>query len=403
MKILFISRWFPYPPDNGSKIRIFNLIKHLALRHEIHLISFTSAGITDEQQAAMAQYCQRVDVAHYKPFHPSRLKALLGFFSSQPRSVIDTHSIEMQQLVEHVGGTTSFDAVIASQIDVAPYATVLSGPIKILEEVELTTLYEQYARQHDPLKKLRRGLMWWKWSSYVANLLRVFDGCTVVSKSERARISQVLAGYPAIEIIPNGVDIAHYTADFGLPTVDTLVYSGALTYLANFDAVDFFLRQVFPLIRTERPQVKLAITGKLDGVPTDRLPLSSNNGVVFTGYLDDVRPTVARSWVSIVPLLWGGGTRLKILEALALGTPVVATSKGVEGLDLTSGRDLLIADTPADFAAAVLRLLQDPTLHATLSRNGRQAVEAKYDWQMIGQQFNDFIETTVAQTKVLSS
>jgi glycosyltransferase involved in cell wall biosynthesis len=200
-------------------------------------------------------------------------------------------------------------------------------------------------------------------------------------------------------VIANGVNVADYTASFDPPEADTLVYSGALTYNANFDAVDYFLREILPLIQVERPQVKLAITGKLDGVAVDRLPVVKNNGLVLTGYLADVRPTITRSWISIAPLRLGGGTRLKILEALALGTPVVATSKGAEGLNLVPERDILIADTPADFVAAVLRLLQDTTLRETLSQNGRRAVETHYDWQIIGQQFNNFIEAIVAQSK----
>jgi glycosyltransferase involved in cell wall biosynthesis len=156
--------------------------------------------------------------------------------------------------------------------------------------------------------------------------------------------------------------------------------------------MEFFLHEIFPLIQAQRPQVKLYITGKLAGVPVDRLP--RNEGVIFTGYLDDIRPRVAQSWVTIVPLQIGGGTRLKVLESLALGTPVVATGKGAEGLDLAPGRDLLIADKPADFAAAVLRLLQNPTLRETLSRNGRAAVK-KYDWQIIGQNFCNFVERIV--------
>jgi glycosyltransferase involved in cell wall biosynthesis len=143
----------------------------------------------------------------------------------------------------------------------------------------------------------------------------------------------------------------------------------------------------------------LAITGKLDGVQVDRLPIARNDGVVLTGYLADIRPTITQSWISVVPLRLGGGTRLKILESLALGTPVVATSKGVEGLDLVPERDILIADTPADFAASVLRLLQDASLREALSHNGRRTVETKYDWEIIGQQFNNFIETLVAQNK----
>jgi glycosyltransferase involved in cell wall biosynthesis len=240
--------------------------------------------------------------------------------------------------------------------------------------------------------------MWWKSSHYVAGLLHAFDGCTVVSEQERERVLQVLPGYSRINIVPNGVDTAHYAGDFGAPEPDSLVYSGALTYFANFDAMSFFLQEVFPLIQAQRPNVNLSVTGRLDGVPIDRLV--GNRGVAFTGYVDDVRPIIGRSWSSVVPLRIGGGTRLKILESLALGTPVVATCKGAEGLNLIPGRDVLIADEPTDCARAVLRLLRDPALRETLSRNGRQAVEAQHDWRIIGQQFNDFVETAALRREV---
>lgn len=395
MKILFISRWFPYPPDNGSRIRVYNLIKHLSSRHEVDLISFASETISSQRLAAMRRYCCRVDVACYRPFQPRRLRAVLGFFFRRPRSVVDTYNVDMQRLTEQARRERSYDVVIGSQLDVAPYAMAMPGTPKILEEVELTTLYERFVRQRHPWKKLRSGLTWWKLSRYVADLLGAFDGCTVVSEQERQRVLQVSPGYRPIGVVPNGVDVAYYTADFGPPKADTLIYSGALTYDANFDAVDFFLRAVFPRIRAKRPDVKLFVTGKLDGVPIDLLP--DRDGVVFTGYLDDIRPMVARSWLSVVPLRLGGGTRLKVLESLALGTPVVATSKGAEGLNLIPGRDLLIVDEPADFAEAVLRLLQDAALRKTLSRDGRRAVKAKYDWQTVGQRFNDFIQEVTSR------
>lgn len=399
MKVLFLSRWYPYPPDNGSKIRILNLLRHLSAHHQVDLISFATEVVTDAQIAAVQPFCRRVAIIPYRPFRPGRLKALLGFFAAQPRSVIDTFNVDLQQCVDRAHRERSFDLVIASQIDMAPYALRVTGAAKIFEEVELTTLYEQFARPAPPLKKARGGLTWWKSSHYTAHLLQKFDGCTVVSEAERERVWQLLPNYQPIGIVPNGVDVTAYQGDFGPPEADSLIYSGALTYQANFDAVDYFLREIFPLIQAQRPQIKLRITGKLDGVPVERLPKTSSDRVIFSGYLPDIRPTIARSWISIVPLRLGGGTRLKILEALALGTPVVATGKGAEGLNLTPGREILLADSPADFAAAILRLLEDSLLRETLSHNGRLAVETHYDWTFIGQQFNDFIEMAVAQAK----
>jgi glycosyltransferase involved in cell wall biosynthesis len=395
MNVLFLSRWFPYPPDNGSKIRAFNLIGHLSLAHEVDLVSFSSEVISQERLAAMRRCCRRVDVVLYEPFRPNRLRAFLGFLSRRPRSVVDTHSAEMQRLVEQAGRRRLFDVLVASEIGVAPYAVAVPGMPKILEGVELTTLYERLSQERHPLRKLRNWLTWWKFSRYIADLLRAFDGCTVVSERERKRVLQVSPGYHPIRVVPNGVDIDHYAVDFGSPEADTLVYSGSLTYSANFDAVDFFLREVFSLIRARRPNVRLSVTGKLEGVPVDRLP--SNDGLILTGYLDDVRPTVAQSWACVVPLRVGGGTRLKILEALALGTPVVSTSKGAEGLEVTPGKDILIADAPTEFADATLRLLEDPALRAELAVNGQRLVRRRYGWDQIGGQLDQFLHQVAQQ------
>ena len=390
MRCLFISRWFPYPPDNGARLRAFNLLKHLSSRYTVDLISFASEPVTDEALAAMRRYCERVDVVRYRPFQPTRWTALAGYFSSRPRSVIDTYSVEMQQRVEQAGRERAYDVVIAAEIDVAPYAMALPNVPRVFEEVEVGKFYERYADERHPLKKLRVALTWNKTSRYVADLLRSFDGCTVASEQEREHMRRIAPGYQPsrVRVVPNGVDLARPT-DFGAPQADTLVYSGALTYHVNWEAIEFFLREVFHLIQAERPGVQLTVTGRLDGVPVDRLP--NRDGTVFTGYVDDVRPVVARSWVSIVPLLTGGGTRLKILESLALGTPVVSTRKGAEGLDLIPGRDILIADEPADFADAVLRVMRDANLREALSRNGRRAV-TRYDWQVIGPGFCNFVE-----------
>jgi glycosyltransferase involved in cell wall biosynthesis len=162
-----------------------------------------------------------------------------------------------------------------------------------------------------------------------------------------------------------------------------------LSYSANYDALRFFLDEIWPLIRSRRPDARLRVTGRLDG-SLDGLAVDSH--VEFTGYLPDIRPAVAASWLSVVPLRMGGGTRLKILESMALGTPVVATSKGAEGLGVTSGRDILLADGPSEFAEAVIRLLDSPELREHLAINGRQVVASKYDWNEIGQRFNALVE-----------
>jgi len=390
MKVLFLSSWFPYPPDNGSRIRIFNLIKQLSKEHDITLLSFSRDGeVTEDRLQAMQHYCSTVRAIPLAPFRSSSFRSILGLFSSRPRSFVDTYSQRMQGLVEQAGREGDFSVVIASEIATAPYAVTLEGLPRILEGVELATLREQYTSQSRVGRRLRYGLMWWKTRRFTAHLLRQFDGCTVVSQQERANVLSIAPNCRRVVVMPNGVDLDWYKGDFGAPEPGTLVFPGALTYSANFDAIAFFLHQVFPLIKARRPEIILRITGKTNGVPVDRLPLDES--VVLTGYLDDVRPTVAQSWACVVPLRVGGGTRLKVLEAMALGTPVVSTSKGAEGLEAMHGKDILIADTPAEFADAVLRVLDDRALRARLATNGRKLVESRYGWEGIGEKLDQLL------------
>lgn len=395
MQILFISRWFPYPPDNGSRIRVFNLIKALSRCHEITLLSLTQGVVTDERLAEMKTYCTAVHTVPCREFSPNRLKALLGFFSPRPRSVVDTYSQEMEALVRRVGRKKAFDVVVASEQGSAAYALLLNRTPRVFEDVELAVIYEQFAHRGSLALKARYGLTWWKLSRFVARLLREFQGCTVVSERERDLITKIGPGCATLAVVPNGVDLKANSSDFGSPDLDTLIYTGALTYGANFDAMRFFLRDVFPLVKSQRPNVKLRITGGYDGVPVERLPLG--NDVELTGYLDDIRPAVAQSWISVVPLRIGGGTRLKILEAMALGTPVVSTSKGAEGLAVTAGEHLLIADEAVDFADTVLHLLSDPSLRAALASNGRRLVEDRYTWKASAEKLERLLTQVVEQ------
>src|SRR5512139_3234702 len=137
MNILFISRWFPYPPDNGSKIRVFNLLKYLSRRHSISLLSFAHGGISKESLEEMHDYCRHVSAVQYNGFAPMRLKALLGFFSSRPRSMVDTFSREMRTLVKNQLSHETFDIVVGSQLESTPYALLADGLPRVLEEVEL--------------------------------------------------------------------------------------------------------------------------------------------------------------------------------------------------------------------------------------------------------------------------
>lgn len=389
MNILFLSRWYPYPADNGSKIRVYNLLQFLATRHNVTLLSFTQENLTPERLDGMRALCSQVHALQYKSFQPSSMKSLVGFFSRWPRSFRDTHNPEMQALVERLHAESPFDLVIASQFDMAPYALALKGVPKLLEEVEISIFRDQYLKETHPLKKARKRLMWMKWNIFMRDILSDFAGCTVVSEPEIEPIQEIVPGYNRVAVIPNGADLGRLTMNLAPPQPSTLVYTGSLTYYVNFDAMKFFLGEVFPLIQAECPQVKLQMAGRLDGVPLGDLPACENARHI--GHQQDIRPLVAGSWASIVPERVGGGTRIKVLESMALGTPVIATTRAATGLNLTPGYDVLVADQPRAFAEAALRLLRDPDLRLTLSQNGRRTIETHYDWNVIGEKLDDLL------------
>lgn len=394
MNILFLSGWFPYPPDNGARMRSFSLLRQLARWNKIALLSFVrDRRVRQSDLNEVNSFCRVLGTVPYQNFRPRCPLALLRLFSSLPRSLLETYNPKMEALVQRALDQQGFDLVIASAIDpglcTSPYVLRLSGMPRVIECLELSMIWNKINAQHIWVRSVRHRLTWWKLRRYAVRLLCQIDGCTVASDQERVLVQSIVPDFEPLAVIPNGVDLEQYEGGWGPSRPDTLIFPGALTYQANFDAMVYFLGTVFPLIRAQQPDATLRITGRTDGVPLHRLPAS--DGVTLTGYLDDVRPAVAQSRVCVVPLQTGGGTRLKILEAMALGTPVVSTSRGCEGLEVTSGEDILIADEPNEFADAVLRLLGDQALRMKLTANGQRLMRERYSWDQIGRRINRFV------------
>ncbi len=396
MRILFISSWFPYPPDNGSRIRIFNLLRHLARRHEIILLCFSKHPRDLQYIGELESLCERVHVVEGREFQPQSMRAVRGFLHPWPRWLVDTYNPIMAQWIEHICSEEDLDLAIASQIDNSPYLQLIQGIPRVLEELEVSLDIEAFRGAKGIAQTLRQGLRLWKLARYLQGiLLQDAEGCTVVSDLERQRVLRLVPRIPPPALVPNGVDVDHYAGDFGEPDLKTLIFTGVLSYSANFDALDYFLREIWSLIQQVEAEAKLFVTGRTEGVPLERLP--KHNSVIFTGYVEDIRPWIAQSCVSIVPIRMGGGTRLKILESMALGTPVVSTSKGAEGLAVKSGEHLLIADEPAPFAEAVLSLMKDNGLRSRLSISGKSLVRARYDWQSIASDLEAYLCEVVSQ------
>lgn len=398
MRILVLSRWYPFPPDNGAKLRAFNMLRQLAKTHEVSLISF--AGPNDRVELTAedgpARFLQDLRVIPYRDFQPRSRKALAGLFSSQPRYLADVHSEAFAKAVDTHLATHEVDLVIAATFTMMPYAMQApAGTPLMLEELELSLFRDQVGKADSVLGTARRWLMWTKLQSYLRRSLPAFAATTVVSEGERQNVADAAPKYPNVHVVPNAVAVHEYGAFYGTPEPWSMVFAGALTYNANYEAASWLLRSVYPRVKAEVPSAILRISGRHDGVDLASLPRTS--GLELTGHLDDIRPLVARSAVSVVPLLSGGGTRLKILESMALGTPVVSTSKGAEGLDVKHNENILIADTPSDFAICVSAVIQDRRLRERLSEAGRSLVWSRYDWNVVGEQLRTVVEQAASR------
>lgn len=389
-RILFLSRWFPDPPNNGSKLRIFNLLRGLADRHDVMLLSFGQDPVPPSPDTLLSSLCTHIEVIPWKPYDPTSLRARIGFLSLRPRFVVDTYSSQMHAAIKRALSSQSFDAIIASQVDMTLYSPTFGNVPALFEEVELATLYEQYSQAPSLARRLRYGLTWAKHRRFLRFRLNDFTACTVVSEQERRLLQRVAPHFSAVSIIPNCIDVAACAAVQAVPQENRLIFSGSLTYEANYEAMTWFLERVFPLIKEQIPHVDLLITGD-----HGHRPLPNARDVTLTGFVDDVKPLVASASVSLAPILTGGGTRLKILEAMALRTPVVATAKGAEGLDIQHDEHFLLADDPGQFARAVVHLIRNPADRQRLSENAFDLVHSRYNWSSILPRFLDLVESVM--------
>ena len=397
MRILLVAPGPTYPPDSGDRIRMYNLITRLARRHCLHLICFVRSDAQRKAMEEMRTYCEQVTCLRRPgPRDASVWSKAIKFFSGDAYYIEDFQSEEMRDAIRGISGKYRFDLAHFDFIEMAQYRDCVGDIPAVLTEHDIFYLKTQrYLKAKQSfVEKLGTLRDWLKLRSYETDRCSTFDAVIVTSERDADILG---ARLPAskIVVVPNGVDTHFYvpTLSPGEPSEsNVLVYTGMMGNLANTDAALYFVRQILPHVRRQLSDVKLYIVGKNPTVSVR--DLGSEEGVTVTGAVADVRPYIARAGVYIVPLRIGSGTRLKILEAFAMEKAVVSTSIGCEGLRVTDGEDLLIADKPKDFADRVADVLRDPSLRLRLGRNGRRLVGAEYDWEICAHRLEKvFVET----------
>jgi sugar transferase (PEP-CTERM/EpsH1 system associated) len=393
MKLLLLTPQLPYPPHQGTTIRNYNIIRQLARRHEVHLLSFVQHVGELEHAVPLREACRSIRVVP-APHRTTaqRLRNLVT--SSLPDMAMRLPSSAFHQELSDYMQRETPDVVQVEGIEMAQYGLALAerradgGPLLVFDDHNAEYVLQRRAFETDarrPRRWIGAAYSWVQWhrlARYERLTCLRHDWTVAASEADAAAIRQIVPEVK-LSIIPNGVDSTAYRlgADFAagveLPP-HSMVFTGKMDFRPNIDGVVWFVHEVLPLIRQQVPDAQFYIVGQK---PHPRVAaLADEPGVTVTGYVDDVRPYIAQAEAYVVPLRMGGGTRLKIMEAMAMSASVVSTSLGCEGFPLVSGKQLLIEDDKNGFASAVTGLLLNSSERDRLGAEARRFVEAHYDW-----------------------
>jgi len=391
MEILLITNGLPYPPTHGGKVRAWNLLRNIARHHNITLLSLLDTPDDALHVPVLRQYCRRVETVLKKRRRPKPqlLRRLLKtILKGQPPRNGITYYSAMEAKIRQVTTEQTFDIIQIEQSSMAPYIEFVQNARK---SARIISLYDVGVTQIKRIGQVQannfQSRFWAALDSFFllrwepSYLAQQFDRCVVVSSIDAAFLRQSNPNLQ-LTVVPNGVDTTQYNVLSEPTDSKEIVFVGNMRYAPNVDGALFFCKEIFPLIKQQVPNVKLLLVGS---TPTAAVQSLTADDVVVTGFVESVVPYYQNSIVSVVPLRAGSGTRLKILESMALGRPVISTTLGAEGLAVTHGKNILIADTPADFARQTAQTLNNLTLRQQLIAKGRQLVEQEYDWQRIAQ------------------
>jgi len=381
MKILQITPRIPYPPDDGGKIGIFNITKYLSMReHKITLLSLDSIPVKD--LLGLEKFC---DVkAIFADTSNSYLKMFLNLFSLSPYTMSKYYAKNFEAELYNSLEKNHFDIVHIDHLHMASYGKMIKNnfniPIVLREHNVETTIMQRYLQEApNLLKRAYAGIQFKKVYKYESKTLEIFDKCLMITKEDEKRIKQM---NPKVKtaVVPAGVDTSKF-CPMDIPEEPySIVFVGSMDWPPNVDGVIWFYKKIFPLIKGKNPQVKFYVVGK--NPPLEIKNIVDKN-VVVTGYVDDVREYIAKAEVFIVPLMVGGGMRIKILNALAMGKAVVSTSVGCEGIDITNGENICIENGEEEFAGKIIGLMLDREKRERIGKNGLELIRNKYTWEKI--------------------
>lgn len=382
MKVLFALPFCPVPADFGGALRVYHLVKQVSLRHQVSVVCYGEPGEAERLRSELKLH-EVVMVPPTWKTKRRRLGQLFSTFTTHSFFQLSVASAEFEAELNRMLAKTQFDVVQTEFSHLGPFDLKTSA-LKVLDthNVEYDNFRRMWESSPWGVKKLHYGLEYRKMRADELETCRRQDVLLATSERDKEMFEGDVPGSPK-RVVPNGVDSDFFTpAPSHLPVEPwSLAFTGMMAYVPNHDGIKWFLDEVFPLIQQKVPKAKLYVVGKN---PPAHITQRESDSVRVTGTVPDVRPYVWKAAAYVVPLRMGGGTRLKIAEAMAMKKAIVSTRIGCEGIELVDGESALLADDPRSFADATVRLLEDQALAARLAEKGYQLAKAKYDWRSIG-------------------
>jgi sugar transferase (PEP-CTERM/EpsH1 system associated) len=387
MNVLLVSPWLPWPPYDGGRIRILETLRYLSRRHTVTLVTSVDRADDLQQRSAVSELCENVLTTVRRRTTGAIVSRISrGVLSRRPFIQSFHYDPGVAQNVRDLTSRVVYDVIQIEFPFLAPYIRAVAPhhrAKKILSMHNIESL--RFGRDLDVSQWSKRKLVLLGdhlfFPTWEERTVGHFDGIVAVSEIERAWIRQH-APRATVQLVPNGVDTTYFSPVSASARRHNpyIAFTGVMDYPPNVDAACWFCDEVLPVVQRNHPDLGFRVIGRNPAPQV--LALGRRSGVEVTGTVADIRPHVAGALALVVPLRSGGGTRLKILEAMAMARPVIATSIGAEGLEVTPDANILIADDADQFAAHVDLLIRSGQAETDLGNAGRRLVVEKYDWSV---------------------
>lgn len=387
MKILFVANRVPYPPFRGDKLKIYNLAKRLSVNHEIHLITFAESKEDYNYGEELGELFKQVHIISL-PKWQSYLNCLIAIFSNIPFQVAYFKSSKMNRLVHDFLSNNDIDIIHTQHLRMAQFTSNIAMP-KILDLPDAFSLYwkRRIENQQNPIKRFFEKIEYKRLYKFEGEIVKNFNLGLVCSREDLNYMKEE-HGSSNIDLLRNGVDLDTFKSEgHDYSNNSTLLFTGNMDYAPNVDAVGYFVKEMFPGISSKFPKVKFIIAGQR---PVKQvLDLKADN-IEITGFIPDLKLIYQKAAVVVSPLRFGAGTQNKVLEAMAMGIPVVSGNIGFEGLEIENGEGVFLETNYYGFAMKIIELLESEELRRETGQKGKKVAETKFSWDIISLQLERY-------------